>query len=95
MSQLWRPKTNGPVHVVEVKPENRDELERFCGGAIITEHDPEDHSKTYIGVNVPTLDGVVRASEGDFIVRSEAGRYTVVPREEFLAQYERAGVRRP
>lgn len=94
MSQLWRPKVHGLVHVVEVIPENRDEIERFCGGIIITEHDPEDHTKTYIGVNVPTLEGVIRASEGDFIVRSEAGRYSVEKREDFLAQYDRAGVRR-
>lgn len=74
------------VDAVEVIPENVEEIQAL-GGEIVEESNPVIPSQKYMGVNMPTFRGVVRASEGDFIVRGRHG-FEVWKKEEFRSQYQ-------
>lgn len=88
--QSYTPKTTGSVQAIQVKEGNEADIVEFCHGRIVEEHDEE---RSYVGVNVPTVDGVVRASEGDFIYRGRDRQTRVMKGDEFLEFYERTGVR--
>lgn len=60
-----------------VTEENAPFLAFWCGGTWITEIDPFDSEKRYRAVNVPTANGVERASRGDTIVKHENGTFGV------------------
>lgn len=47
----------------------------WCGGKVVEEIDPFDEKKTHPGVNIPTLEGIVRASEGDYVIRHKSGNF--------------------
>jgi hypothetical protein len=53
------------------------ELATWCGGNPVVEHDALDHDKTSPGINVPTKDGVERASLGQTIIRKNDGTFEV------------------
>lgn len=54
------------------------ELVEWCGGKSVVEHDALDHDRTSPGINVPTKDGVERASLGDMIVQQNDGTFEVI-----------------
>lgn len=56
---------------------NALELAAWCQGRAVVEHDALDHSKTSPGINVPTVDGVERASLGDMIIRNNDGSFRI------------------
>lgn len=74
------------VEAIEVIPENEEELRSF-GAVVVKEHHPIVSSQTYFAVNFPTSGSFVRASEGDFLVRTGNG-YQKIPAGEFWAQFE-------
>lgn len=65
------------IQAVELTHDNVTEVAKWCNGLEVREYDAEDRSKEYVGVNVPTLEGKVRASEGAFITKDIQGRFTV------------------
>jgi len=56
---------------------NAEELARWCGGRLAREHDALDHSQSTLGINVPVVDGVQRASVGDTIIRRNDGKFEI------------------
>lgn len=56
---------------------NAAELADWCGGRLVTEHDALDGSKTFPGINVPTKDGVERASVGDTLIHKSDGTFEI------------------
>jgi len=56
---------------------NAAELAAWCGGKSVVEHDALDDEKTSPGINVPTRDGVERASLGDSIIKNHDGTFGV------------------
>lgn len=84
-------KINGTlVMAIQVTPETITQAELFSSGQQVLEIDPLDSSITYVGINVPTLDGVKRASEGDYIVKELGGQISVVRKHVFQRCYEAA-----
>lgn len=77
------------VHAAKLTSSNVTELAAWCGGRAIEDFDALTRDGRQIGINVPTLDGVERASEGDYIVRDEDGRFGVAPALLFLSEFER------
>jgi len=80
-----------PVHVtaIQVTPESIERAVTFSGGREIEEIDPQDSKKRFVGVNFPTLSGVKRASQGDYIVRDHVtGELSVMAKREFERKYE-------
>lgn len=77
------------VQALQLSDESADAAARWTGGRKIDEVDPFDSSKTQVGMNIPTLSGVVRASAGDYILQAESGGFSILSSENFEAQYER------
>jgi hypothetical protein len=82
-------KTKGDILVMamQVTAENLEQAVSFCNGQPVVEYDALDTSKSYAAVNVPTSDGVKRASEGDYLVKELGGQVTVVRKNTFERYY--------
>jgi hypothetical protein len=88
MARKYKLLSTGEVFEAEVlKHDNGMELTHWCGGRIVTEVDPFDDALTFFGINVPTLAGTRRCSQGDYIVKSDTGYFHVVARFEFENTY--------
>lgn len=85
---LYREKVRS-VRAVQLSPDSLAEAARWCGGRSVEEKDPFDEEKIQVGLNIPTLAGVVRASEGDYILQDLEGGFRVMPAAEFEERYER------
>lgn len=64
------------VDAVKLSQDNAEELEKLTDGVLVQEQDPFDSSKTMIGLNLPTMHGMRRCSEGDYIIYSSGWFYT-------------------
>lgn len=89
MAELYRKKQAAHVEVNRLTAENAIAVALWCGGQHVNEKDPFESEKTYVGLNIATLQGVRRASEGDYIVKLENGGFTVWKAPEFEAMYEK------
>ena len=85
---IYREKVRS-VRAVQLTPKSVDEAARWCGGRRVEEKDPFDEDQIKVGLNVPTLEGVVRASEGDYILQHFDGGIQVMPAARFEERYER------
>jgi hypothetical protein len=83
-------KTQGDVLVMamQVTEATIQQAELFTSGHRVVEIDALDPTLTYIGINVPTSDGVKRASEGDYLVKELGGQVTVVRKNVFERYYD-------
>ena len=88
---VFRPKVKtASVRAAQLTADSVASVVSWTGGKQVKEIDPEDSEKTMVGINIPTLDGNVRASEGDYVVQHiETGRFEVWLAEEFEQTYER------
>lgn len=77
------------VQAATLTSANVTELAQWCGGRAIEDYDALTRDGKQVGINVPTLDGVERASEGDYILKDEDGRFFVSPALLFQAEFER------
>lgn len=68
--------------------ESAADLAYWCGGHVVTEEDAIDPNQCFVGVNVPTLEGVVRASEGEYIVRGMRGEFFTASSDALHDLYE-------
>jgi hypothetical protein len=71
------------VEAIELTPETVDRVVHWTGGVAVTEIDPEDSSKKFVAVNIPTKNGVERAQTGEVIVKGPRGDFSKITREEF------------
>lgn len=78
------------IEAEPVEPETSQQVALWCGGMIASEIDPRNPAKRYVAINVATLSGVKRASEGDYIIKWPQGGFTVMRKAQFEATYERA-----
>lgn len=89
MPQKYKLMSTGEIFLAEVlKHDNGMELAHWCHGKPVTEIDAFDDALTFMGINVPTLTGTKRLSEGDYLVQSENGYFHVVARFEFEQTYK-------
>lgn len=65
------------------------EVARWCGGRIGSEAKASDHTDVAYWIDVPTLDGVVKARPGDYIIKGPEGQFYPRKPESFKATYER------
>lgn len=74
--QLWRRKDTGAeVQAVQLRKDNVQEVADWCTGQEVKEIDALDSSKTYVGLNFISWDGMARASEGDYIILDPMGNF--------------------
>ena len=82
-----------PIDAVIVTADNAKDVAKWCGGLAIEDRDALTRDGKMFGVNVPTLFGVERASEGYYVAKDAAGRFSVHLPREFDEQYKKIGVR--
>lgn len=90
MSDMFQRYRTDPefVEAIPITPATIDIAANWCGGVIVQEHDPFDNSKTFVGLNVPTVSGVLRASEGDYVVRTQDGKFNVYQQRMFREKFK-------
>jgi hypothetical protein len=76
------------VEAIQITPESAQRAAVWAGGVIREEIDPNDSTKKFAAVNIPTLNGILRAGEGDYIVRDLQGQLSIMGKREFEAKYE-------
>jgi len=90
MAQKFRKK---PVVIdaMRVTPENVEEVAVWCGGRVFSEAKASDPTDVYIALDIPTLEGVVRAQTyhgGDYIIKGVQGEFYPCKPDIFAATYE-------
>lgn len=65
-----------PMHLVT--SETAKELAALCMGVLVEEIDALDETIRYAAINVPTKQGKVRASEGDYVGENGDGTFFVL-----------------
>ncbi len=78
------------VDAMQLTPDRALDAEQWSGGVPVTEYDAVDRTKKFVALNIPTLEGVKRAQEGDYIVKWPGGRIEVIPARQFENQFEPA-----
>lgn len=68
--------------------DNVHEVARWCGGRVIEESKASDPSDVYIGLDIPTLEGLMRAAVGHWIIRGVQGEFYPCKPDIFAATYE-------
>lgn len=76
------------VNALELTKENVEQLALSCAGMIVEEIDSLDPTIRFVGINVPTVNGVQRASEGDYIVQGSKGEFYIYKPEYFKTKFE-------
>lgn len=76
------------IEAVELTKDNAAAVAKWCGGMVVTEKDALDEEKTFVGINIPTLEGVMRGSEGDYIIKGLKGEFYPCKPDVFTAKYE-------
>lgn len=69
------------------------EVARWCGGRVGSEAKPSDPTDVAYWIDIPTLEGVMKASPGDYIIKGVQGEFYPCKSDIFEATYERVGVR--
>lgn len=64
------------------------EIARWCGGRFNTDVKPSDHTDVRYTISIPTLEGVMTASEGDYIIRGVQGEFYPCKPDIFEVTYE-------
>lgn len=77
------------IDAIQVTPDSVSRAVLWCGGMQVEEVDPNDKSIKFVGVNVPTFEGMKRASEGDYILKTVQGSFNVMKRAEFERTYRK------
>lgn len=90
MAELWRKQ---PVEIEAncLTKDNAEAVALWCGGQLVEEINPEDSADRYVGINIPTLEGVMRASEGDYIIKGVQGEFYPCKPSIFTSTYEKVG----
>lgn len=78
------------IEAERLTKDNVDQITEWCGGDTVKEYNAFNHDEILVGINVPTLNGNRRASEGDFICKGDHGRFYVSKAGDFLALYDPA-----
>lgn len=89
MIQRYRSnKVDEEVDAVQISSQNVTDVAAWCEGQEVVEHDALDHDKKFVGINVPTLIGMKRVSEGDYLVRGSRNSFYPLKRGVFEREFE-------
>jgi len=72
---------DGSLHSTEI-------ITQWCGGRYDYEAKPSDHTDVAEWISIPTLEGVMKAIPGDWIIKGVAGEFYPCKPEIFKATYE-------
>lgn len=75
------------IEARQVTADDVIEVAAWCGGQVVEEFNPLT-DESHPGVNVPTLNGPMRASDGDYVVKEVGGRFGIYKKHQFEAKFE-------
>lgn len=80
------------IQAWQLTPENVAEVATWCGGRVVEEAKSSDPYDVYIGLDIPTLEGVMRAevSSGDYVIKGVVGEFYSCRGDVFEKTYEDA-----
>ncbi len=64
------------------------EIAQWCGGRFNTDVKPSDYTDVRYSISIPTLEGVMTADEGDYVIKGVAGEFYPCKPDIFEATYE-------
>ena len=64
------------------------EIANWCGGRFNTDAKPSDPTDVRYTISIPTLEGVMTASEGDYVIRGVHGEFYPCKPDIFEQTYE-------
>lgn len=64
------------------------EIAAWCGGRFNTDLKPSDPTDVRYTISIPTLEGVMTAERGDYIIRGVAGEFYPIKEAIFRETYE-------
>ncbi len=67
------------------------EIAQWCGGRFNTDVKPSDYTDVRYSISIPTLEGVMTADEGDYVIKGVAGEFYPCKPDIFEATYEAVG----
>lgn len=76
------------VEAIKIEPDSVQRAALWCGGFEVTEVDPDTATVRFIALNIPTEDEIMRASLGDYVLKDNRGKITVMAEADFESQYE-------
>lgn len=77
------------VEARQLTEENVSELAHWVAGLAVKELDPFTHEE-HVALNMPTLEGVVRVSKGDYVVRTSDGEFSRCSERTFQETFEQS-----
>ncbi|KAB1659361.1 hypothetical protein F8O09_05400 [Pseudoclavibacter sp. CFCC 11306] len=87
------------IEAMILKRDNVDDVARWCGGRVLRESKASDPTDVYVALEIPTLEGVMRAetrdptglySHGDAVIRGVNGEFYPCKPDIFAKTYELA-----
>ena len=76
------------IEAMQFTGDNAAEVARWCGGRIGSEAKASDRTDVAYWLDIPTLEGVMKASLGDYIIRGVQGEFYPCKPDIFEATYE-------
>src|SRR6478609_8223169 len=76
------------IEAVQFSRANGTAVAKWCGGRHNAEAKASDPTDVYESISIPTLEGVMTASIGDFIIRGVQGEFYPCKPDIFAATYE-------
>lgn len=80
------------IEAIQLTRTNVNFLANWCGGRVVRESKPSDRTDVYIALDMPHLDGILRAIVGDYITKDEHGVFGRTKAEIFEISYQREGI---
>lgn len=68
--------------------DNVDDVARWCGGRPVHEPKPSDPSDVFVALDIPTLEGTMRAQVGDVVIRGVRGEFYPCKPDIFADTYD-------
>lgn len=76
------------IEAEQLSKDNAKDLVKMCGGVLVGESNPRDPEDVYTAINVPTVEGNVRLSEGMWLVKDVFGRWGAMGESAFDEMFE-------
>lgn len=79
-----------PVEIEAVKfdGDNLADVAKWCGGRPVAKSKPSDPTDIARWIDIPTLEGVMKAQVGDYIIRGVQGEFYPCKPDIFETTYE-------
>lgn len=92
MSSTFQPKTyqKRPVRIqaIQLTKENIKAVSFWCGGYPGVDYDAITRDGEMVWINIPTLEGTMRAIEGDYVIKGVKGEFYPCKAEIFRETYQ-------